>query len=261
MYPHHIASIDNITAHFHRDAETLALLLGGSIAHGFETPGSDVDVMIVVSDAAHAERTARGDLHFFSRDLCTYDAGYVDGKYVARSFLARVAASGSEPARFAFQGARVLLSRIGDLAPRLGAIARYPVEDKAARIHRFYAQFEAWAWYAGEALRLDNAYLLGVSVSKLVLFGGRLILAHNEQLYPYHKWFLRVLDGVPDRPGDLMARIADLYASPSADHVKAFYETIVSFRTWNSGGASWPVQFVADSELNWLDGPPPIDDL
>ncbi|MEO8355329.1 MAG: nucleotidyltransferase domain-containing protein [Chloroflexota bacterium] len=50
MYPHHTQSIQNVTDYFQRDPQVIALLLGGSIAHGFETPTSDVDIMILVSD-------------------------------------------------------------------------------------------------------------------------------------------------------------------------------------------------------------------
>ena len=108
--------------------------------------------------------------------------------------MRQVAERGSEPARFAFQDARILFSRVAGLEALLRAIARYPAAGKEARMRRFYAQFEAWHWYAHEALRLDNRYLLGAAISKMVLFGGRLILTHNDRLYPYHKWFLKQLE-------------------------------------------------------------------
>ena len=50
MYPHHAESIQNVGAFFEQDTEVLALLLGGSIAHGFAGPTSDVEVMLVISD-------------------------------------------------------------------------------------------------------------------------------------------------------------------------------------------------------------------
>ena len=140
------------------------------------------------------------------------------------------------------------------------SIARYPVADKPLKIERFYAQFEAWHWYAHEALKLHDRYLLGTAVGKLVLFGGRLILAHNEVLYPYHKWFLRVLERAPDKPTDLLARIAALYDDPSATTITAFYEAITQFRNWEYTMV-WPTRFMLDSELTWLDGKSPVDDL
>ena len=65
MYPHHTQSIQNVTEYFQRDPEVLALLLGGSIAHGFETPASDVDILILVSGSDHKKRVKENRVHFF----------------------------------------------------------------------------------------------------------------------------------------------------------------------------------------------------
>ena len=46
MYPHHSQTIQNVKEYFQREPEVQALLLSGSIAHGFHTPTSDVDIMI-----------------------------------------------------------------------------------------------------------------------------------------------------------------------------------------------------------------------
>ena len=261
MHPHHTQSIQNVTEYFQRDLEVLALLLGGSIAHGFETPSSDVDVMILVSDEDHKKRTENNQVHFFNMELCTYEGGYVDGKYLSPNFIEQVKEKGSEPARFAFAGSQVLFSRIDGLAESIRKAAEYPSAEWAERIKRFYAQFEAWHWYCQESLRLKNQYLLGTSVSKFILFSGRLILAHNELLYPYHKWFLRVLEGAKDKPEGLLASIQQLNAAPTSENIESLYEKVKSFQPWIEGEFSWPTQFMADSELNWLDGKTPVDDL
>lgn len=261
LYAHHAQAIERVVEHFQQDGEVKALLLGGSLAHGFARPASDIDVLIIISDQRRAARSRQGQLHFFNSELCAYPEGYVDGKYVGAGFLHEIAARGSEPARFAFQDARVLFSRLDGLDDTLRLITRYPVESKAERLGRFAAQLEAWNWYAAEALKHGDPYLLGVSVDKLVLFGGRLILAHNELLYPYHKWFLRVLEGAQDKPPDLLTAIRDIYASATAENIGRFYEMVKGFRDWGPLDVSWPVQFMADSELNWVNGAPPVDDL
>jgi len=260
MHPHHIQSIQNVTEYFQRDPEVLALLLGGSIAHGFESPTSDVDLMILVSDADHQKRLEENRVHFFSLDLCTYEGGYAEGKYINPTFLEQVKQMGSEPARFAFAGSQVLFSKIEGLAEEIRQAAAYP-PGKEERIQRFYAQFEAWHWYCQESLRLKNQYLLGTSVSKFILFSGRLILAHNELLYPYHKWFLRVLGQAADQPDGLLETIHRLNTVPSLENVEALYEKVKDFCSWIDGEFSWPTQFMFDSELNWLDGKTPVDDL
>jgi predicted nucleotidyltransferase len=261
MHPHHAESIHNVVAHFQQRPEVAALLLGGSIAHGFAGPASDVDVLIVISDEAYQERLARGDLTFYTREFCSYPEGYVDGKYLRPAFLRQVAERGSEPARFAFLDAQVLFSRIETIDDMLRDIVRYPVAGKTERMRRFRGQLEAWHWYAHEALRLDNRYLLGVAIGKLVLFGGRLILAHNEVLHPYHKWFLTVLRRVEQQPADLFDRIERLYDAPSRESVTAFYDTVLGFQDWPELELGWGNRFMLDSELNWLNGATPVDDL
>ena len=261
MYAHHAETIERAVERFRADPEVLALILGGSVAHGFERPDSDIDVMVIVSDERFAERSRAGGLLTVFPELATYPKGYVDAKYLGAGVLPLVAEKGSEPARFAFKDSRVLFSRLDGLEETLKLIARFPAEGKAVRLRRFRAQFEAWNWYAAEALKHDNPYLLGVSVDKLVLFGGRLILAHNELLYPYHKWFLRVLMDAPDRPADLMDVVGTLLAEHSAENIRRFYDLVNGFRDWGSSDITWPAQFVADSELNWVDGPAPIDDI
>ncbi|HEX2994420.1 MAG TPA: hypothetical protein VHP14_06340, partial [Anaerolineales bacterium] len=241
--------------------EVLALLLSGSIAHGFESGNSDVDIMIFVSAENHKKRFQTGQLTFFTRDLCTYEDGYVDGKYISLDFVKQVAEKGSEPARFAFDGSRVLFSRIEGFEQVIRKVAEYPIAEKMERIKRFRAQLEAWHWFCGEALKRDNRYLFGTAVSKLILFGGRLILAHNEMLYPYHKWFLKVLEQAKDKPADFMTCLHALAESPTMENVETFYETVKTFQPWNENPNGWGAQFMLDSELNWMDGKTPVDDL
>jgi predicted nucleotidyltransferase len=58
-------AIARTTALFQAQPGVRALLLAGSLAHGFGTEASDVDVMIVVSDAEWAARAAEGRTTFF----------------------------------------------------------------------------------------------------------------------------------------------------------------------------------------------------
>ena len=261
MLPHHAETLRRTKEFFSKDPKVVGLLLAGSLAHGFQSAESDVDVMIVVSDEDHRERMRTDGTCFFSRELCTYEAGYVDGKYTSAGFLRDVAARGSEPARFAFQDVQVLFCQDPTLPELLKEVARYPVAEQSERIWRFQAQFEAWNWYTGEALKRGNLPLLRTAVAKLTLFGGRIVLAHNQLLYPYHKWFLRVLESAPEKPPSLLSEITGLAANPTREAIEQFGRTIREFRPWQISHATWPAQFMQDSEVNWLFHPPPIDDI
>ncbi|RPJ21341.1 MAG: nucleotidyltransferase domain-containing protein [Chloroflexi bacterium] len=261
MHPHHTQTIQNVKEYFERDPEVLALLLSGSIAHGFESPTSDVDIMIFLSEENHQKRFQTGQLTFFTTELCSYEGGYIDGKYISLDFVKQVAEKGSEPARFAFEGSQVLFNKIEGFEQEIRRVAEYPIAEKAERIKRFRAQLEAWHWYCGEALKRENQYLLATAVNKLILFGGRLILAHNEMLYPYHKWFLQVLERAKEKPADFMACLQKLSAEHTPENIEAFYEKVKTFQAWKENPYGWGAQFMLDSELNWMDGKTPVDDL
>jgi predicted nucleotidyltransferase len=234
--------------------------LAGSIAHGFEKVDSDIDLILVVRDEVHAGRARENRLHFYDMEVSDQPGVFAEGKYVSESFLEEVAQHGSEPARFALHDARLLVGRV-DYAAVFERIRRYPVEGKVERLRRFFAQVEAWHWYLTEGLRHENPYLLGTAMSKLVLFGGRLVLTRNELLYPYHKWFLRVLSQAEDQPDGLMEAIDALYSEPTREHADRFRELVLFHGPWEAPEAGWPSQFLVDSELNWLHGEAPVDDL
>ena len=69
MQPHHIDTIERVKAHFESDPQVRAVILGGSLAHGFGKPDSDVDIQIIIGEHDYARRLETGDLTFFSREL------------------------------------------------------------------------------------------------------------------------------------------------------------------------------------------------
>ena len=261
MFPHHEAAIARTVARFESEPTVLGLLLGGSIAHGFETEASDVDVMLVVSDEEFDGRLARLDTAFSDVELAGYVDGYIDAKYVSPAYLRLVAERGSEPARFAFSDARVLFSRVDGLAELVSEAAHYPVETRDDHIARFAAQVEAWRWYAGEAERKGDPYLLSTAVSRLALFAGRMLLAHNETLYPFHKWFLRVLDQAPLKPDAVVELIRDLTSNPTAAKAEHLADLVLAFHEWDRGGVDWPNQFMFDTEQSWIRDAAALEEL
>jgi hypothetical protein len=58
-----------------------------------------------------------------------------------------------------------------------------------------------------------------------------------------------------------MACIHTFNESPTAEKIEAFYEKIKTFQLWTDTPFSWPVQFMLNSELDWMDGRTPVDDL
>lgn len=261
LFTHHQETIGRASEAFKREDNVLAFVVGGSVAHGFATETSDVDVFLLISGEEYRERLKTRQLTFSNRELSTYEGGYIDAKYITVDFLKTVAEKGSEPARFAFKDAFVVFSRIGGLDELLSEASRYPVEQKHEKIEKFCAQFEAWKWFIGEAKKIRDAYLLSQAVSNYVLFAGRLILAHNEELYPFHKWFLRVLRGVANKPAGLMEQIDLVLTRREDDDVERLHEMITEFTDWGFDKRDWPNRFLVDCELAWMNECAAIADL
>jgi hypothetical protein len=263
MAPHHRLAIDRLVAMLEPDPDILALLLAGSIAHGYARPDSDIDVLVVVSAERMARQREEGRLTWSDPSICDWEGGYVDAKYLDLDLLGRVADHGSEPARYAFQGARVLLDRADGLQGLLARAVRYPIEGRDQRVARFTAQLLAWRWYHSEAVRKDSPYLGALARHKVTLFACRIVLARNERLYPFHKWLLTETERAPDRPPALLEDIDRMLREPDQARVERLVAEVLEWYAIDepTANASWPSLFMEDTELAWLHGRAPIDDL
>lgn len=261
MRPHHELAIRKLAEHFAQQEGYLAVIAGGSVAKGVESEYADIDAMLVVTDEEYERRKASNNLTYFSMEFCDYPGGYVDGKIIDLGYLRAAAERGNEATRAAFTGAIVAwsaLPEIGELVKRIPVYQKHKQRDK---MRSFYAQFEAAYWYLGEALKRGDRYLLLHAASDLVLYGGRLVLAHNEILYPYHKLFLGELARAPEKPEGLMESIQRLLEEPDAESARAFHDAVWGFRQWADPPEPWNLRFIHDTELAWLDGKPYVGDV
>ena len=261
MQPHHQQTIANAERIFAADKNVIALLVGGSLAHGFALERSDVDIMIIVTPEEYQRRQAANELLYLDFENCTYEGGYIDGKYVDLSYIELVAERGSEPARYAFKDAIVVFSRDDRVPELLRRAARYPVEHQEANIRRFLGQLNAWKWMAQEGRKHANRYLIQRAVDNFVLFSVRVILAHNQRLYPFHKWMLRELDHASDQPDGMRDRIDRILVDHSAEEMETLFEQVKATTTVTFNDAEWGKWFLRDSEQNWIDHEPPVADL
>jgi hypothetical protein len=261
VWPHHARAIERWVAYAQQQPEHLAIVVAGSLTKGWARPDSDVDGLIVVTDAEFERRYASGDLTFWSVEFCDYDGGYVDAKYVNRAFIEAVAERGTEPARSAFTGALVPWTLIDDLPALVARAAEYPDAGREERMATFWAQVQTMQWYVGEADRRDDPYLRAWAASRLALFACRLVLAHNRALFPYHKWLLRAVEEqANDKPDGFVALVRDATTSPGPATAEALVLSLLLFRDWPSAG-NWSTRFLLDTEWAWLRGPVGPDEM
>ncbi len=260
MREHHQRTLQRLVDHFQNDPAFPALIVGGSIARGWDKEESDVDIILIATEEEYAWRVPVRALTYFTTEFCDYPGGYVDGKVVNMGFLREVAEHGSEPARAAFSGAIIGYSRLPELDDLLRRIPVYPEEQRRARLQSFYAQVQALVWYVGEAENRGDRYLLQRMSADLVLFAGRLILAHNRILYPYHKWLFAELARAPEKPADMLALADQFLAAPSKQMAEQFSQCVLNFTDWEKPAEGWPARFMEDTEWAWRRGCAPLAD-
>jgi len=260
MREHHQRTLQRLVDRFQSDPAFPALVVGGSIARGWDKEDSDVDIILIATDEEYARRAPARAFHYFTNEFCDYPGGYVDGKILNMGFLREVAEIGSEPARAAFCGAIVGYSRLPELGDLLRRIPVYPEGQRRGRLQSFYAQVEALVWYVGEAEKRGDRYLLHKMTADLVLFAGRLILAHNRILYPYHKWLFAELARAPEKPDDMLALADQLLAAPSKQLAEQFSQCVLGFTDWEKPAEGWPARFMEDTEWAWRRGCAPLAD-
>ena len=98
------------------------------------------------------------------------------------------------------------------------------------------------------------------AASQLALFSGRLILAHNRTLFPYHKWLTRTLESVEDKPVELLSQIEALLEYPNAENADALFHSVSGFRNWGVSDIESYTWFMTEVEWAWMSGTTPMED-
>jgi predicted nucleotidyltransferase len=260
MEKHHRQTIERMRAHFSDDPRFAAILVGGSIVKDRARPDSDVDALFIATDEEFERRQRDRDHLFLSGDFTDYPGGYIDGKVINLEFLRDVAERGSEPARWAFVGVEVVCSRIPELENLVRRIVAYPRDLASAKVESFFAQVRVLRWFVAEAERHGDRYLLYRSAAQMALFAGRLVLVQNEILFPSHKWFLLEVRNAPQKPEGFCELLDALLERP-CDETAGLLEECVA-KNYDPGLSYTQIvtRFMEDSEWNWRDGRPPLED-
>ena len=260
MRPHHARAVERLRQKYEGDPRYRALIVVGSVATGEASEGSDVDHMIVATDEEYARRVREEAIHYSTSDLADYPGGYVEGKFVDYGFLEEADERGSEPARAQFVGAKVIFSDIPGLAELVASIAVYPEAEREGKIRTFYSHMMVLRDYLDYGEQKGEPYIVARSAADVALFAGRLILAHNRILYPYHKWFPRELRRAPEKPEGFLDMMDALVKSPTTARCDALCSAVIDFMDLGPLGPGWISRFVIDTEWNWRHGRGAVED-
>jgi predicted nucleotidyltransferase len=261
MKKHHQIAINNLVKWFQDDSVIQAIILTGSVAKGIARDDSDIDCYLIMTDEEFTRRQKLNELFYYNDTICEYPGGYIDGKIIPYRYLEIAVEQGSEPTRASFLNAQVVFSRVDGVEALIAQITQYPEKNRQKNLTDFYAQVLLYGnYFAIKAIEQNNPYLLSQSLSNVVLFASRMILAHNRILFPCHKSLMRVVKDASDKPADYDQLVNELLAEPTKDRITAFVELISSFQDWGLSSDQAVSLFIENNEWNWLDAPPPLQD-
>lgn len=255
MFPHHEQSIQKLKEHFEVDNGVIAFIIIGSVARGEAGKDSDIDFCLVVTDEEYQRRTIAKELNI------TFNAENANGGAVTLDYLTRAVTKAPEPLRFAFTNAIVVFTKDSALPDIINKIQMYPENEQEEKMISFVNQLPVHLSYLKFGEYSKNPYVLSETALKLVLFGGRLILAHNRLLYPSRKQFFKQLERAKDKPENFLSLATILLQNPSIAHAQAFYDCIMSFKDWKRPQEGNMQRYTDDTKQGNLEGKSPIEEV
>jgi hypothetical protein len=219
-----------------------------------------VDFCLVVSEDEVQRSKAANSLSLCLTDLAVAPCPEANGRKITVPYLQALADHGNEPYRYSFVDAQVVSSREPAIEPIIRRCATYPEHERLAKMMSFVAQIPVHFSFLEFGHYSQTHYVLYETAVKIVLFAGRLILAHNRMLYPGRKGFMRELAKAPDKPAHMMVLADNLLSAPAIDTARAFIDAVMNFADWPQPPEGIGPRFMFDSVDQWERGWCPLED-
>ncbi|KAB2865614.1 MAG: nucleotidyltransferase domain-containing protein [Anaerolineae bacterium] len=260
MYENHRLTIQHLSQHFGTDPNVLVLIIIGSVARGDAGEESDVDFYLVVSDEAYSQGKVNNNLSLELTDLVVPPCPQANGKKITTQYLEAVAKHGTEPYRYSFADAHIAFSRQSSVKEMVQQCSIYPEHQRLDKMMSFVAQIPVHFSFLEFGHYSQTQYVLYETAVKIVLFAGRLILAHNRMLYPGRKGFMRELDKASDKPADMLVLANNLLTTPTIESAQAFIDPVLRYADWPQPPEGIGPRFMYDSVDQWERGWCPLED-
>jgi predicted nucleotidyltransferase len=251
MHEWHSQTIEKLKDDFEADARFLALIIVGSVARGEAREDSDIDFVLVATDEEHARLQPSKSLVFDADEFTGRVGGQAGGYVIDYKYLLDAVDHADEWTRYQFIHAKIVFSRIPEIEQLVARISAYPEHERIEKMKSYYSQLPFHVSFMELAEYSQNAYLLSETAVALVLFGGRLILAHNRRLYPNRKWFMREFEKAPDKPAGIIELAIQLLRNPGIKNAKEFSNSISNHTDWPQPEEGTWQRIHEDNVWNW----------
>lgn len=242
-------TINQLIKHASKDENILGLILCGSLAKGTETDGSDIDVFVVVTDECF-DKEKKIKNYFWGTNFDSEEFKVeVDGKIIPKDFLSKVWEYGNECVKSTLYHSKVIYSRNADIEKLLENKRFISIKQKNENIRKYYSLMKSCRFSADDDL--ENILFFNKCIYDTVFYACRLVLAHNDVLYPcvknLHK-ALKQCKNLPDNFIELMNEVMDSY---DFNKMVEFYNCVDSYFKEYRFDNRLRRGYVLENELFW----------
>ncbi len=248
MTQQQICTIDKVITEAKKDSSVLGVILVGSLAKGTEKEKSDVDVLIVVTDVSFNEYSRKHQLYWTLpvKDKQSYCE--VDGKIINKDFIHKAINYGTESIKKTLQYSKVIFSKDNEIERNLKFLKDIIEVNQVYTTH-FYALMKSKRYTADDDL--DNIMQLKRSILDTVLYACRLVLAHNNKLYPCMKNMEQEIETCIDKPNHFIENMHKLLETLSLDDLDTFYKEVEEYYKCYVLDEQERKSYVIENEFFW----------
>lgn len=252
-------TIEHLIKHVEKDESIIGLILCGSIAKGTETNKSDIDVFVVVTDERFNKEKVNKN-YFWGTDFDSKEFKVeVDGKIIPKDFLKKVWLFGNESIKNTLYYSKVIYSLDNEIEELLSNKTSILELDKAENIRKFYSLMKSSRYSADDDL--DNVLFFNKCVYDTVFYACRLVLAHNDILFPCIKNLSKELKNCKRIPKDFFVLMDDVLCSHSFEKLVLFYNCVNDYFGKYHFNNKLRKGYVLENELFWYFNTFPYDEI
>ncbi len=157
----------------------------------------------------------------------------------------------SDPTRYAFKKAYTIFSKTNEINELIKNIYVYPEWEHEKRIKAFYAYVKHFRYIGEEAFKIGNDFLSMQCVLELIFFTGRLILAHNHELFSSHKALFKAVSNCKQKPEYFVEMSNNLLRNYDLNKMVKYYETVIDFFKEYDYSDIERIGLILENEITW----------
>jgi predicted nucleotidyltransferase len=215
--------IDDLKA----DEKIIGVLLIGSLANNSGNSNSDVDLYIIVKEETFIEYKKKKQYYWGTNFHSNKYPVEVEAKIIDKEYIKNIWINGTESSQNTFINNKILFIKDNELKQLLTKETLKEIPDKEEKIKKFYALMKSNMFKATDDL--NNIFQLKKCVYDTVYFACRLVLTHNDILFPCIKNMEKALNKCKKMPKEFIIQAHRVLERYSLEDLEIFYNNTNNF--------------------------------